>query len=205
MNVETVPNGYWKDAQGNLVPEAKVKEEHKLEDELVREQIKSAKELNVALAKFKESSLNDAAAFRALIADRYDAKRGGRKGNMTLRTFDGEYELQVAVSETLTFGPELQAAKDLIDECVERWSEGANDNIRALVNHAFQVSKEGRIDTGRVLGLRKLDIDDPEWHRAMTAIADAIRVTSSKTYIRFYEINPETGIRSSIPLDLAAV
>lgn len=205
MNAETVPSGYWKDAQGNLVPEAKVKEEHKLEDELVREQIKAAKDLNAALAKFKESSLNDAAAFRALIADRYDAKRGGRKGNMTLRTFDGEYELQVAVSETLSFGPELQAAKDLIDECVVRWSEGANDNLKVMVNQAFQVSKEGRIDTGRVLGLRKLDIDDPQWHRAMTAIADAIRVTSSKTYIRFYEIDPETGVRSAISLDLAAV
>jgi len=74
-----------------------------------------------------------------------------------------------------------------------------------MVNQAFQVSKEGRIDTGRVLGLRKLDIDDPQWHRAMTAIADAIRVTSSKTYIRFYEIDPETGVRSAISLDLAAV
>jgi len=56
-----------------------------------------------------------------------------------------------------------------------------------------------------VLGLRKLDIEDPEWQRAMTAIADAIRVTSSKTYIRFYEIDPDTGIRRAIPLDLAAV
>ncbi len=205
MNADTIPSGYWKDAQGNLVPEAKVKDEHKLEDQLVRDQVAAAKKLNAALAEFKNSSLNEAAAFRALIAERYGAKKGGRKGNMTLRTFDGAFEMQVAVAENLSFGPELQAAKDLIDECIERWSEGANDNIHALVNHAFQVSKEGRIDTGRVLGLRKLDIEDPEWHRAMTAIADAVRVTSSKTYIRFYSIDPDTGIRTAIPLDLAAV
>ena len=39
----------------------------------------------------------------------------------------------------------------------------------------------------------------------MDAISDAVRVTSSKTYIRFYEVNTETGMRQPIPLDLAAV
>ena len=124
---------------------------------------------------------------------------------MTLRSFDGRYEMQVQVSESLSFGVELTAAKKLIDECVERWSEGANDNVRALIGHALQVNKKGRIDTGRVLGLRKLEISDPEWDRAMTAIADAIRVTGSRTYARFYETDPQTGKRTSIPLDLAAV
>ena len=33
------------------------------------------------------------------------------------------------------------------------WAEGANDNIKALVNHAFQTDKEGKINTSRVLGL----------------------------------------------------
>ena len=149
--------------------------------------------------------MDEAEAFRALVAEKYGANKGGAKGNMTLRSFDGKFEMQVAVSEFLSFGPELQAAKGLIDICVERWSEGANDNIRALVNHAFQVNKEGRIDTGRVLGLRRLEIDDAEWNRAMDAISDAVRVTSSKTYIRFYEVNTETGTRQPIPLDLAAV
>lgn len=200
-----IPDGYMQDAQGNLVPEAKVKPEHKLEDDLVRRLAGSAQAIRNTLAAFKVSALDEADAFRALVAEKYGASKGGAKGNMTLRSFDGRLEMQVAVSDNLSFGPELQAAKALIDICVERWSEGANDNIRALVNHAFQVNKEGRIDTGRVLGLRRLDIDDAEWSRAMDAISDAVRVTSSKTYIRFYEVNTETGLRQPIPLDLAAV
>lgn len=200
-----IPEGYMQDAQGNLVPEAKVKPEHKLEDELVRRLAGSAQAIRNTLSAFKGSALDEADAFRALVAEKYGANKGGAKGNMTLRSFDGKLEMQVAVSDNLSFGPELQAAKELIDTCVERWSEGANDNIRALVNHAFQVNKEGRIDTGRVLGLRRLDIDDAEWNRAMDAISDAVRVTSSKTYIRFYEVNTETGMRQPIPLDLAAV
>lgn len=200
-----IPEGYMQDAQGNLVPQAKVKPEHKLEDELVRRLAGSAQSIRNTLAIFKGTALEEADAFRALIAEKYGASKGGAKGNMTLRSFDGKLEMQVAVSDNLSFGPELQAAKELIDTCVERWSEGANDNIRALVNHAFQVNKEGRIDTGRVLGLRRLDIDDTEWNRAMDAISDAVRVTSSKTYIRFYEVDTETGVRQPIPLDLAAV
>lgn len=198
-------NGYMEDAQGNLVPEAKVKPEHKIEDDVVRRLSGSAQALRDTLTVFKETALNEAAAFRALISEKYGASKGGAKGNMTLRSFDGKLELQVAVSDNLSFGPELQAAKELIDHCVERWSEGANDNIRALVNHAFQVNKEGRIDTSRVLGLRRLDITDAEWLRAMEAISDAVRVTSSKTYIRFYEVDTETGNRQPIPLDLAAL
>jgi hypothetical protein len=193
------------DAQGNLVPEAKVKPEHKLEDEVVRRLAGSAQSIRNTLSAFKGAALDEAGAFRALIAEKYGATKGGAKGNMTLRSFDGKLEMQISVSDNLSFGPELQAAKELIDGCVERWSEGASDNIRALINHAFQVNKEGRIDTGRVLGLRRLDIVDTDWQRAMDAISDAVRVTSSKTYVRFYEINTENGARQSIPLDLAAV
>ncbi|TRD18373.1 DUF3164 family protein [Palleronia caenipelagi] len=200
-----IPEGYMEDAQGNLVPEAKVKPEHKLEDELVHRLAGSARALHNTLAEFKGAALGEADAFRALIAEKYGANKGGAKGNMTLRSFDGKLEMQVSVSDNLSFGAELQAAKELIDTCVERWSEGANDNIRALINHAFQVNKEGRIDTGRVLGLRRLDITDTDWQRAMDAISDAVRVTSSKTYLRFYEINPSNGARQPIALDLAAV
>lgn len=200
------PAGYMQDARGNLVPEANVKPEHKLEDELVRRLTMGAVALNETLATFKDVALSETAAFRSLLEDQYDVKRGGRKGNLTLRAFDGSMEVQVAISDYLAFGPELQAAKSLIDECVERWSEGANPHIKALVDHAFQVNKQGRIDTHRVLGLRRLDMgDDPVWARAMEAIADAIRVLGSKTYIRFYTIDPRTGARRAIPLDLAAV
>ena len=200
-----IPQGYMKDAQGNLVPNANVKPQHKLENDIVRVWIEKALKLNEELTAFKHGALDEAHAFKEIVADQYGAQRGGKKGNMTLKSFDGTLEMQVSNSESIGFGTELLAAKELIDQCVERWSEGANDNMLALINHAFQVNKQGRIDTGRVLGLRRLEIDDAAWHRAMDAISDAVRVTSSKTYIRFYKIDTETGDRTAIPLDLAAV
>lgn len=200
-----IPEGYMRDAQGALVPRDKIKPQHLLEDQMVQDLGRSALQLSEALSIFKESALGKASDFRDLLAQEYDTARGGRKGNLTFRSFDGSVEMQVAVSDQISFGPELQNAKDLIDECILEWSEGANANIRALIDQAFQVNKVGRIDTHRVLGLRRLDIKDAKWARAMDAISDAVRVHSSRTYLRFYQVDPETGARHPIPLDLAAL
>ncbi|MGV6840003.1 MAG: DUF3164 family protein [Planktomarina sp.] len=200
-----IPAGYMKDAKGALIPQRMVKPQHKLEDDMVKELFGRAMDLNGVLRTFKTSVFEEVTTFRQLLADQYDVQRGGKKGNMTFRSFDGTMEVQIAVGENLTFGPELEVAKELIDHCIERWSVGANDNIKVLVQDAFQTNKQGRIDTARVLGLRRLSIDDPEWNKAMDAIGDAVRSTVSKNYARFYKIDPETGTRTPVSLDIAAV
>ena len=198
-----IPDGYKADPRGALVPIATIKPERLAEDELVLELAARAKALNKQLADFKAQALGDVEALLALIAEKYDAKKGGKKGNVTLTSFDGMLQVQVAVGESIAFGPELTSAKELIDSCVLRWSENSGSEIQALVQHAFQTNKQGKIDTGRVLGLRSLDIQDEEWLRAMEAIADAVRVTGSKTYARFYERDPKTEDKKPISLDLA--
>lgn len=205
MTDQTIPEGFWEAADGSFVPDAKVKPADKLEDDLVKGLVARAEELNDLMTLFKADALSDASDFRAIVADQYGAIKGGAKGNMTLRSFDGRLEVQVAVSDRITFGPELQAAKELIDNCLTRWSEGSNENLHAIVNDAFNVGKEGRIDTQRVLGLRRLEITDEEWSRAMDAISDAVRVDRSTTYVRFYKRDPSTGQRTAITLDLAGV
>lgn len=200
-----IPDGFMEASDGSLVPLSKIKPQHLLEDEMVRQLAQGAMSLNEALSAFKQAALERAGAYMALLAQEYDTHRGGREGNVTFRTFDGRLKMQVSVAKNLAFGPELQMAKALIDGCIERWSEGANDNIRVLVNDAFQVNKAGRIDTQRVLGLRRLSIEDADWQRAMKAIADALTVQSTRTYLRFYTVDQATGAERAIPLDLAAL
>lgn len=196
---------YMKSSDGSLVPKSKVKPQHILEDEMVQRLASSAENLKNVLVKFKTSALEQASQFLELLAQEYGTQKGGKQGNVTFKSYDGSFEMQISVAKTLSFGPELQSAKTLIDACIERWSEGASDNIRVLVNDAFQVNKQGSIDTHRVLGLRRLDIKDGDWLRAMDAISDALRVHGSKTYLRFYNIDTETGARQAISLDLAAL
>ena len=204
MTAHPIPEGYLKDAQERLVPVSTIKPQRLLEHELVERLCEKAREMNWALAEFKADALLQVAALRDMVAAEYGAELGGAKGNMTLSTFDGRQQVQVQVSETLAFGPELSAAKELIDRCLQRWTKEADDKVRVLVEHAFQVNKAGRIDTQRVLSLRQIAIEDADWKRAMDAISDALRVHSSKTYIRFYEATEKSPV-APIPLSLAVV
>jgi hypothetical protein len=200
-----VPDGYWQDANGNLVPESKVKDLDKLRHQTVTELCRQAMALNADITSFKLMGMTEVAAFVSMSMEVYNVKTGGNKGNVTLTSYDGKYKLVRQMADRIVFGEQLMAAKALIDECVHVWAQGANDNIKALVNHAFQTDKEGKINTGRVLGLRRLDIKDAQWLLAMQAIADSMQTASTTPYIRFYVRDDATLEYKSIVLDMAGV
>jgi hypothetical protein len=184
---KTVPAGYRQDAKGNLIPEANIKELDKLRDSLVLGLVHGGKEIARCVEHFKNNALRDIAAFCDLAKMEYDAPMGGKKGNVTLFSFDGRYKIIRAVDENIAFNEQLEAAKALIDECLTDWTKDSNDNIKAIVNQAFQMNKAGEISTARVLGLRTIKIEDDRWLRAMDAIANSLTVVGSKTYLRLYE------------------
>jgi len=200
-----LPPGYWEDANGSLVPTSKIKAIDKDRNQVVTDICEEAKKVSAALFGFKASAMHAVNDFveRSLAA--YDVKSGGKKGNVTLHSFDGRFKIIRHMQESIAFDERLQAAKALIDECIQGWSKGSNVNIKVLVNDAFQVDREGKISTGRVLGLRRHDIKDEAWQRAMQAISDSMRVTSTKPYVRFYERNDATGEYLPISLDVAAL
>ncbi len=205
MTQTAIPGGYWMDSKGRLVPEQLVKPATKLEDQTVRKIVGYAVALSGQIARFKDHSFDDIAAFRSLIGEQYGEAKGGAKGNLTLTSYDGLFKVQIQIADQIAFGPELQIAKSLIDRCITAWSDGSRAEIKVLVNDAFNVSKEGTINMDSVLRLRRLDIQDDTWSQAMTAIGDAIRVVGSKSYLRvFRRPNPEAAWEM-IPLDIASV
>lgn len=207
MSDQDIPRGYWKDAMGNLVPVAKVKPVDRARDALVQDLISGAKRQAAVLAEFKAKAFADIDAFvQASAAEYGTVVRGAAgKGNVTLTSFDGRFKVVKAVQDKIMFDERLQVAKAIIDERVHTWAKGANQNIKALVNHAFQVDKAGNISVGRVLSLRQIEIQDPEWARAMAAISDSMKVASSKSYVRFYERDEATGEYLAISVDVSAV
>lgn len=199
---------YWEDAKGNRVRLSNIKPEDQMKDAVTRDLVDRAKTLQAAMMAFKGYAFSEILTAKELIFEKYGATVGGAGGNISLKSFDGHQEVVVQVAKLISFGPEIQAAKALIDECIEDWAEGANDNIRTLVEDAFQVNREGRIDTGRVLGLRRLNMKgadgetDARWTRAMDAIADAVREDGTKAYIRFYDRTDGGG---AVSLDFAKI
>ena len=198
-----VPDGYARDAQGRLVPLSKVRSEDMLEDALVRGLVGEVDELRDILGGFKVKAFGEVNSLTTLLAESYGTRLGGEGGNITLTSFDGTLRVLVSISHSLAFGPKLQVAKALIDECLVAWTEGGNDNVRAIITDAFDVGQEGKLRIDRILGLRRLAIDDEKWQRAMDAIADAVRVESSKSYIRFYRRRSPDEPWSALSLDIA--
>lgn len=201
----TIPAGYRKDAQGRLIPESMIKPIDMERDTLVQALIASAKSLSKQIGDFKAKVFGDVSAFVQLSAEQYDTKVGGRKGNVTLFSFDGRYKVQVATADNIKFDERLQAAESLINACIDEWSQGSRDELKVLVQGAFQADKEGNLNTGRILALRRLEIDDERWQRAMKAIGESVQVVGSKQYIRFYERIGDTDQYAAISLDIAAV
>lgn len=203
--VELGGRQYLPDAKGNLVLLDQVKPQTQLEDETVRKIIGHAETIEAQLSRFFGHTMSDLNALDALLAERYGAKKGGKKGNRTYQSFDGLYKVQVQVADRIDFGPELQAAKALIDECIVEWVDGGRDEIRAIVMRAFNVEKEGKINQAELFMLLRLEIADARWQRAMQAIRDAIRITGTKQYVRFYKRAAVDADWTAVTIDLAKV
>lgn len=201
---ENIPDGYKKNSLGHLVPIETIKEEDLARDEFVLEAVAKARNISHVVTTFKLQLADDMQAFLDLAAEKYGATLGGARGNVTLTSFDGRYQLMRAVSDLLDFNETLQAAKALIDTCLREWTSDSRPEVRALIEDAFQVDKKGKINAKRILGLRKLNINDEKWRRAMEAISDSLTVTGSRTYFRLYE-RDEGGNYRQIPLDFSTV
>ncbi|MFT4465407.1 MAG: DUF3164 family protein [Sodalis sp. (in: enterobacteria)] len=205
LHDNTVPAGYWQDAKGVLIPDAMVKPIDKERDALVKDIVARARPLHEALRDFKHRAFVDIQALIDLSIEQYGVKRGGRKGNVTLYSFDGRYKVIRVLQDRITFDERIQAAKALIDDCMTEWTQNARPERLAIIDQAFSTDKNGDINPARILQLRRHDITDPRWLRAMDALAEAVQVVTSKSYIRLYERIDETGQYRPLSLDIAGV
>jgi len=196
---------YLRNAQGDLVALANIRPMDLLMDEMVRKVAGYAEDLSAELVRFAAHTDADIAALDALIAQDYGVEPRDTKGNRTFVSFDGLLKVQVAVSERIVLGPELQAAKAVLDAMIKERGEGVDAFLMTLITRAFRVDQEGRVDVRAILALRRMAVDDPRWPDFCRAIDDAVRVVGSKRYIRVYRRETKDGRWEMIPLDLAAV
>ncbi|MBI1407327.1 MAG: DUF3164 family protein [Caulobacter sp.] len=201
VNVEG--NLYRRDAKGALVPDELVKVQDKLEDETVRKVFGYAEELSAQIGRFKEHTFDDVDMLLAVFAQDYSDLRGGQKGNVTLTSYDGLLKVQVQVADLVQFGPQLQTAKSLVDQCLTEWSADSRAEIRAIIQRAFDVDKEGKVNRSELFALLRYEIEDERWLNAMKAIRDSIKVIGTKRYVRFYRRAKTTDAWVSVSIDVA--
>lgn len=203
--MQTIPAGYMQNASGHLVPESQVREQDKLRDQVVNDLAKEALAINKMLTEFKAKALGDIADVIQIAADKWQVDLGGKKGNISLLSFNGKYKIQRTYAERIVFTEELEAAKELFGRCLDKWTADASVNVRALIDRAFRPNKSGQIRTAELLGLLRLEIDDDEWEQACDALRASINISGSTVYVRVYERIGDSEHYRHVSLDLAGV
>jgi hypothetical protein len=193
---------------GSMIHYDKLEPAKQIEHDLVTILCQEAAFHNAILTKFKMQAISEMVAKRVMMLEDYGVKKGGKDGNLTLRTACGRFMAKMTVSKHITFGSELEAAKALIFEFMEdELAKGGSEAIHEIVTKVFKLNGKGRIDTGGILGLREHRFEDERWQNAMQAIEDAICRDSSTTYINFYRVDPNAEPKASgevrISLNLA--
>lgn len=205
--MKQIPEGYKEDASGALRPITSIKQIDLTRDELVQKLVSRALELNAQIKKFKHDALDEISAFVELSAAEHDVKLGGKKGNVTLTSYDGQFKVLRANHDSISFNELIHAAKTLIDECLRDWTgrPGIPQGLVAIVNTAFKRNNNGEISVSRIMDLRTYDIADERWKKAMNIIADSIRIQGTITYLRVQQRVGDSDQYKPIPLDIAGV
>lgn len=190
-------------AEGGQMPVALIKPLDLLKDGVVRKVLGYGIALSQQVSRFLGHTFDDIGSLEQLMAQEYGARLGGKKGNITIYTYDGLYKLEVRVQAHLDFGPELQTAKALFDECLTEWSADAPPELQAIVSRAFNTDSAGKVSRTGIFVLLKTESEDPRWQNAVRAIRDAMVVIGSKTYVRMWMRERCDSPWTSVTIDLA--
>ncbi|MCG9760699.1 MULTISPECIES: DUF3164 family protein [Pseudoalteromonas] len=179
--------------RGYQVPLDKIAAHDIEKHDLVNGFVDEAKALSELHDEFKRKVFKSVNTFIADLFASYNVEIGGNKGNVTLTSYDAKRKVEVGVADQITFGPEINVAKELIDKVINEKLEtlGEDKLLRQIVQDAFSTNSDGNYNKARIMALRKyrLASDSEDWANAMQALDDAIILSSTKTYVRFYERN----------------
>lgn len=185
--------GNWLDARGKLVPEEYVPELDKTRDAMVTDLQKEAVKISEMILAFKMKAIQRIDAYLEELAQTKKVRENW-KGNISLDSFDGTLRIERKIDETLGFDEKLQLVKTQIDKWVANRLNGTDDALAKVISQAFNMDKQGKINTSMLLKLLHLNIDDGDWKKAMRLLKDSMSVKSSKQYINFkLKTNSETG------------
>lgn len=198
---------YMTNSRGEQVHVDLVKGDEKIRDGLVNALLDEAVAFKGIMGEFREKAEQKVDGYFEELMKKYqlDPKAKSKKGNITLENFASTAKVQIAISDKITFDEKIQLAKMKFDEYFEQVTENSSEEIKLLITKAFDVDKEGNVDVKKILELRSYDIRHPKWVEGVALIEESKKITSSKSYIRFYKRASPDKAWEHVSLDIAAV
>ena len=177
-------DGNWLDDRGRPVPEEYVPASDKKRDALVERTFKKVLKLAEKLAETKIEIVGSIDKYLDELA-KENKVRENWKGNILLQNFDKSLCIERRIDDNIGFDEKLQMVKTIVDKWVAGRLNGIDENLSKVITQAFNIDKQGRVNTAMLLKLLHLEIEDSEWKKAMRMLKESIIVKSTKQSINF--------------------
>lgn len=184
--IQTAKQQTWTDATGVAVPYNRVNKLERSKEAAAGKLLKKAQAISTDLQNFKEEMQKTCTAFFKEVLRSYKAEKKERKGNFTWYNFDKSIRVEVNATESIKFkSPEIDIAKETLDDFISKGLGEADEFIKQLVNSAFQNTK-GKLDPNKILGLLsyRSKTKAEQFHKACDLIEASIDRSPSKTYYK---------------------
>ena len=170
-----------RDSNGNDIPLKYVSKYDKAKDRAVRKVLARFLKARGML----EGVVAETIAELEALAD--TKERLGVKGNFSASSFDGLVQVSIRQQYNIYLDERVVKARELMISYVERVlaKVGGNDAaaLRLIVAEAFKANAQGFLSTGKIMSLRRMEIDNPDWREAKRILQDAIRPQKGKRYL----------------------
>ncbi|MGQ8367108.1 DUF3164 family protein [Glaciecola sp. 1036] len=199
-------DGFMLDEVGNQIRVSNIKEYDLIRDKLVKEMARDAAVLADEMQAAKERFSAKFEQHIERMENIYKVKVGGRKGNVSLSSFDRKLKIERTKQDRMTTNEHMVVAVQLVDQCLAGWAKGSNRNLQAFVRKYFRTDAKGNFNIADLQRVRRLELEtpDPLWEKAMEALDNAIEHDTTVTYFRAF-VRDESGKYLNIPLDFAKV
>lgn len=200
-----VPPGYLMRANGDLVRQDNVTPLEAEEDKLVKMLFPRAQALHDQIGRFKHDAMTAVEEMVERCVKEHGIKRFEKiKGNLQFTSFDGNYKIQRAIDDKIEYDSSIEVARQKFDMYVDVLKQQSGDDAALFIEEAFSL-KNNRWTVSKLVELCNKRIDHPLYKQAVIALRQALFVSGSKAYLRFYIRNEKDDSWMPLPLQFSSV
>jgi hypothetical protein len=191
-----------KDSQGRLCPITMFSDVQLARNLLVTEGIAEAKRRATEQNNYHQDLMASITEFFRISAEEHKAKGLGTEDGVSMVSIDGLQRIKVVKAKSATANEKLMIAKTMLEKLVEERGANIEPFFKTLALSAFETSSTGQMRLDKVMELKNLRCDYPEWLEIKAALDQAIEYVFKKRYVVFYERESVKKSWVQIPLNL---
>lgn len=205
MSEQAIPEGYVKDANGNLIKLENLTPFQREEDALCQKLFSKAEVMNARMASFKYESMQLVEEVIERCLKEHGIKKFEKiKGNVQFVSLNGLIKVQRTVDNRIEINAISEVARQLIEQYKQTIEKDAGDDARAWIDTTFE-GKDGQLSVSKVVDFMNKDIDHPLYRQAVEALRKSLFINGSKAYLRFYYREKSDDQWTALPLQFSSI